>query len=231
MCAALNIIIAGATGRFGQLLQTVAQADPTVEIAGLVSSQQPLKACAKPGAVVIEFATPAATVENANVAAASGMPMVIATTGLDVAAMRVVREASKHVPIVQTPNTSVAVTVLAQALRQIAPALGAGYRIAMDETHHVHKKDAPSGTALRLRQAIAEALRVPVETIPIEAHREGDVVGTHTILFRGNYDTLTITHKATDRRLFCEGAIAAAKWVATQQPGLYTMEDVLHGTC
>lgn len=223
----IEIIIAGATGRFGRLLQDVAKGDPAVRVVGLASLEQPLQDCTRPGAVVIDFTTPEATVAHAQWSAAHGMPMVIATTGLDAAAMRVIREASQRVPIVQTPNTSVAVTALTPLLRRMAATLGAGYQVTMEETHHARKKDAPSGTALRLRQAMAEALHVPAATIPIEAHRTGDVIGTHTMTFRGPYDTVTITHEATDRRLFCEGAIAAAKWVVGKPPGLYTMEDVL----
>ncbi|MBI4366635.1 MAG: 4-hydroxy-tetrahydrodipicolinate reductase [Deltaproteobacteria bacterium] len=222
-------MIAGATGRFVQLLQEVVKADPFVHIVGLASLEQPLQTCVQTGAVVIDFTAPEAAALHAKLAAENGMPMVIATTGLGEAELAVVHEAAHTVPIVLTPNTSVAVTVLARALRRIAPALGAGYRVAMEETHHVHKKDAPSGTALRLRRIIAEALHTPEETIPIEAHREGDVIGTHTITFRGPSDRLTITHEATDRRLFCEGALRAAKGVAAKPAGLYTMENVLNG--
>lgn len=223
----VDIIIAGATGRFGRLLQEVAKGDPALRVVGLASLEQPLKDCSRPGAVVIDFTTPEAAVAHAKLSAEQGMPMVIATTGLDAAALRVIREASQRVPIVQTPNTSVVVTALTQTLRRLAATLGAGYQVTMEETHHVRKKDAPSGTALRLREAIAEMLHVPAETIPIAAHRTGDVIGTHSMTFRGPYDTLTITHTATDRRLFCEGALVAAKWVVGKPPGLYSMEDVL----
>lgn len=221
------IIIAGATGRFGSLLTDVAAADPDVRVVGWVSSESPLVQCAVRGAVVVDFTVPEATAGHAALAAARGMPMVIATTGLAAAHQAAVAAASRAVPIVQTPNTSLAITLLTQWLRGVAPLLAAQYRVTLEETHHVRKKDAPSGTALRLRDTMAAAGRVDAAAIPIQSHREGDVVGTHAVTFRGAYDTMTITHTATDRRLFCEGALTAAKWVARQPPGLYTMEDVL----
>lgn len=231
----IPVIIAGATGRFGRLLQEVAAGDPAVRVVGLVSSQHPLVKCAKAGAVVIDFTTPGAAATHAGIAADVGMPMVIATTGLGLAEMAIVRAASATIPILQTPNTSIAITAVTEALRQVATMLGTRYQmapgtryqVAIEETHHVAKKDAPSGTALRLQQTIAEAAGIDPKTIPIQSHREGDVVGTHTVTFRGPYDTLTITHAVTDRRLFCEGALAAAKWVAAQRAGLYTMADIL----
>ncbi|MBI2345821.1 MAG: 4-hydroxy-tetrahydrodipicolinate reductase [Deltaproteobacteria bacterium] len=223
----LPIIIGGATGRFGRLLLEMAKEDPAIKVVGLVSSSAPLTKCARTGAVVIDFTVPSATASHARLSAERGMPMVIATTGLGSAEVAAIRAASEKVPIVQTPNTSLGITLLTQWVREAARRLGPQYQVMIEETHHLHKKDAPSGTALKLRNAISEAAGCGEERITVTSRREGDTVGTHAVAFCGPHDTITLIHQASDRRLFCEGALRAAKWVVRHSPGLYTMEDVL----
>jgi 4-hydroxy-tetrahydrodipicolinate reductase len=210
--------------------------------AGVIIAQGlPEKAAA---AVWIDFTVPAATLVAAEAAAARGVAMVVGTTGLSVAQKAELAAAAKQIPIVVAANTSVGVTVLLKLIADAARALGPGFDLEIVETHHRAKRDAPSGTALRLAEALAEATgrdlgatarferhgdigaRTDAE-IGIQTLRGGDVVGEHTIYFLGQGERVEITHRATSRDTFAHGAVRAALWVAGRPPGLYDMRDVL----
>ena len=169
---------------------------------------------------------------------------MVGTTGVHDAGKRALAEAAKRVPIVFAPNTSVGVTALLSLVANAARLLGPGYDIEIVETHHRHKRDAPSGTALRLGQALAEATgraldrdgrftrhgdvgpRTAAE-IGIQTLRGGDVIGDHTVFFLGEGERIEITHRATSRDTFARGAVRAALWLRGRAPGLYDMRDVL----
>jgi len=194
--------------------------------------------------LVIDFTAPDASVRHALIAGRLGKPLVIGTTGLNDAHMASIREAAKTAPILVTPNASLGVNVLIELVKCAAKSLGPEFAIEIFETHHSKKVDAPSGTALALGRAAAEARGTQISTkavfdrhghtgersrdeIGFASLRGGDVVGDHTVFFYGQGERLELTHRATDRALFARGAVQAARWLAAQPPGFYSMKDML----
>jgi 4-hydroxy-tetrahydrodipicolinate reductase len=194
--------------------------------------------------VAIDFTSPAATAELAERAAARGVRLVVGTTGLGPDERRAVEAAAARVPVVMAANFSVGVNVLLGLLRVAARALGDGYDVEIVEAHHRQKRDAPSGTALRMAEAIAAARGLdlagaarhgrsgdagprPAAEIGLHAVRGGDVVGDHTAHFLGAGERVEITHRASSRETFARGAVRAALWLDGRGPGLFDMEDVL----
>ena len=188
--------------------------------------------------LVIDFTTPEATREHIKLAAATGTPMVIGTTGLSAEDEATLKEAAQKAPIVYASNTSVGITLLLDLVQKAAATLGSDWDIEIFEAHHKHKIDAPSGTALSLGKA-AQAGRNGGEfvhertgkrqagDIGYAVSRGGDVVGEHDVTFFAEGERLTLSHKATNRALFARGALRAATWLAGQKSGLYSMKDVL----
>ena len=190
---------------------------------------------------LIEFTIPDATVAHL----AYGKPHVIGTTGLSDEQRARVEEAAKTVPIVLAPNMGVGVNLLRGLVRDLSAKLGTGYDIEVVETHHRNKKDAPSGTALFLARAAAEGRGQNLDEIAtygregvaprregeigIHALRGGAVVGEHRVIFYSGGEEIEVTHRALSRRNFADGAVRAAKFAATAEPGLYSMDDVLAG--
>jgi len=198
--------------------------------------------------VLIDFTRPAGTLVHAAACAKAGVAAVIGTTGLSETDRRSLSEAARTVPIVFAPNMSVGVTVLTKLVAIAAQRLGDGYDVEIVEMHHHHKIDAPSGTALSLGEAAAAALHRNLETdavyarrgvtgerkpktIGFAALRGGDVVGDHTVIFAGPGERVELTHRASSRMTFAQGALRAARFVATKRmqraAGLYDMQDVL----
>ena len=194
--------------------------------------------------VVIDFTAPDATLRHAALCAERGKSIVIGTTGLSATARDTIAGLAQQVPVVLAPNMSVGVNLLFKLVLEAARTLGDDYDVEIVETHHRLKKDAPSGTALRLAEVAAEALGLdrerdlvrtrdgqvgerPRRTIGVQALRGGDVVGDHTVFFLGQGERLELTHKATSRGNFAQGALRAARWVVRQPPGVYDMQDVL----
>jgi 4-hydroxy-tetrahydrodipicolinate reductase len=194
--------------------------------------------------VWIDFSLPAVTLANVEAARAAGAAMVIGTTGLSAADKETIAAAAKTIPVVQAPNMSVGVSVLLELVAEAARVLGPSYDIEIVETHHRAKRDAPSGTALRLGEAAAEgrgrafatAARFarhgdigprPDGEIGMQTLRGGDVVGDHTVFFLGQGDRIELTHRASSRDTFAQGAVRAALWLSGKGPGLFDMRDVL----
>jgi len=194
--------------------------------------------------VAIDFTLPAATVANARACVESGTPLVIGTTGLEEKHFEALQAASRDIPLVVGRNMSVGVNVFMNLVGRAAAALGDDYDIEITEAHHRHKVDAPSGTALALGEAVAQAQgrslgdvaiharegqvgpRVP-GTIGFSVIRGGDIVGDHKVLFAAPEETVEFSHHAADRKTFARGALRAARWAAGQAPGYYGMNDVL----
>jgi 4-hydroxy-tetrahydrodipicolinate reductase len=174
--------------------------------------------------IFVDFTTPEATETNLDYVARYKKPLVLGTTGLNDSQLKKVEEVSRVIPVVFSPNMSVGVNILFATLPEIAKRLGSDYSIEIVEAHHKAKKDAPSGTAKKFGQILAEATK---KEIPIHAVRLGDIVGDHTIIFCGNSERIEIKHQAHSRDLFALGALKAAKWIFGKPPGLYTMQDVL----
>jgi 4-hydroxy-tetrahydrodipicolinate reductase len=170
--------------------------------------------------------------------------MVIGTTGFTAQETDELRRLARQVPCVFSPNMSVGVNVLFKALAEIAKTLGDEYDIEVIEAHHRLKKDAPSGTAMKIAEVLAQAMNRDLGQVAVYARRgmigertrneigvqtirAGDIVGDHTVLFGGMGERIEVTHRAHNRDAFARGALRAAHWVATQPPGLYDMLDVL----
>ncbi|BBD07517.1 4-hydroxy-tetrahydrodipicolinate reductase [Desulfovibrio ferrophilus] len=255
-----SIIVIGAKGRMGAIIAGMAKADPELELAGVIERagcdegldvygclcgtelEAMLPEC--PGAVVIDFTSPAVSVANARKCVAAGNPIVIGTTGLSDDEKGELEEIAQNGKVFWAPNMSVGVNVLQKVLPMLVRALGEGYDMEMVELHHNQKKDAPSGTALKLAECLAEARdwdlkevgkysregiigARPKKEIGVQTIRGGDVVGVHTMYFMGPGERIEVTHQAHSRDTFAAGSLRAAKWLVQQQSGkLYTMSDI-----
>ncbi len=190
---------------------------------------------------VIDFSLPAGTMLNAKICAKHATPLVIGTTGFSSTQIDELQQLVRTFPCVLAPNMSIGINVLLNVLADMAVVFQKDYDIEVVEAHHRFKQDAPSGTALAMAKAIAKAQgkdfdqvgiygrqgeRKPGE-IGMQSIRAGDIVGDHTVYFGGVGERIEITHRAQSRETFAYGAIQAARWVSTQSPGLYDMQDVL----
>ncbi len=175
--------------------------------------------------VLVEFTTPEATVEHLESALKHKKAMVIGTTGLSEDQIGRIREASKEIPIVFSPNMSIGVNLLFKLVKEAAEKLSKDYGVRIVEAHHIHKKDAPSGTAKKLAQIIKDASGREVSDI--NSIREGEIVGDHKVTFESPVDTIELSHSAKTRDIFARGALAAAKFITGKPPRLYDMQDVL----
>jgi 4-hydroxy-tetrahydrodipicolinate reductase len=193
---------------------------------------------------LIDFTRPEGTLEHLAACRKLGVNMVIGTTGFSEAQKAQIADAAKDIAIVMAPNMSVGVNVTFKLLEMAAKALSEGYDIEVIEAHHRHKVDAPSGTALKMGEVIAEALgrdlkecavyeryghtgeREP-STIGFSTIRGGDIVGDHTVLFAGTGERIEITHKSSSRATYAQGSLRAVRWLAGKQTGLFDMFDVL----
>lgn len=263
----IPVVVAGAAGRMGGRIICLAVDDPELQVvgcfereghpltgreAGQVTGCGPIGLKIAPGLaavidgaeVIIDFTEPKASLNHLEQAAARGKAMVIGTTGMSAEQLAEVRRLSERTRCVMAPNMSAGVNVMFKIVAQVAAVLGTGYDIEIVEAHHRMKKDAPSGTAVKLAQLAAEALgrdlaRVgrferkgiigarTAEEIGVQTLRGGDIVGEHTVMFAGVGERLEIIHRATSRDNFARGALRAAKWVVGRPPGLYDMQDVL----
>jgi 4-hydroxy-tetrahydrodipicolinate reductase len=194
--------------------------------------------------LIIDFTSVESTRENLRTASAKGKAMVIGTTGFTAADIREMEPLFKGIPCVMASNMSLGVNLLLKVLGDVAAALGEDYDIEIVEAHHRLKKDAPSGTALKMAQVIADAVHRNLDEVAVYARkgiigqrtkkeigiqtvRAGDIVGEHTVLFGGLGERIEITHKASSRDTFARGALRAALWLQGKGPGLYDMQDVL----
>ncbi|WKV84678.1 4-hydroxy-tetrahydrodipicolinate reductase [Pseudomonas sp. B24_DOA] len=194
--------------------------------------------------VLIDFTHPTVTLKNLAFCRKHGKAMIIGTTGFSVEEKQLLAEAGRDIPIVFAANFSVGVNLCLKLLDTAARVLGDDVDIEIMEAHHRHKVDAPSGTAVRMGEVIADALgrdlkKVAVygregqtgarerETIGFATVRAGDIVGDHTVLFAADGERVEITHKASSRMTFAKGAVRAALWLDGREPGLYDMQDVL----
>lgn len=174
---------------------------------------------------VIDFTIAEATLTNLPYVVKHTKLAVIGTTGLTEAQQEKIKEASQKTAIVFSPNMSVGVNLLFNLVDAASKILG-GYRVSIEEAHHIHKKDAPSGTAKKIAEIVnKQGFRVKTEEI--KAIREGEIVGEHKIVFESDVDRIELMHHAKTRDIFAKGALIAAKWVSSKKTGLYSMNDVL----
>jgi 4-hydroxy-tetrahydrodipicolinate reductase len=193
---------------------------------------------------VIDFTSPAASVEHAELAAQASAAIIIGTTGLEPGHIESLKRVAGHTPVVFAPNMSVGVNLLMAVVEQVARALDDSYDIEIVEMHHRHKVDAPSGTALGLGRAAAKGRGVELDEVgrlSREGHtgarprgeigfatlRGGDVIGDHTVCFAADGERVELSHKASGRQIYAAGAVRAALWTTGREPGFYSMNDVL----
>lgn len=261
----VKVIVVGAAGRMGnrlinliketpplELFQAIERSDhPWIgkdvgEMSGIGQIGVPLEgSLGKKGAdVIINFSTPEVSIESLKFAKDNGMAVVIGTTGFSSEQMEEIKNLSKSVRCVISPNMSICMNIMFRLVEEVARVLGSEYDIEILEAHHRLKKDAPSGTALKLGELVAKAVGRDIqqvgvyarkgiigerkrEEIGIQVIRAGDIVGEHTVIFGGIGERLEITHKAHSRDNFARGALRAALWILNQPNGLYDMQDVL----
>ncbi len=263
----VKVIVAGAAGRMGGRIITLVHDTDGVELVGAVEREghrlvgsdvgaylglgktgvilgDDLNDCIGRGDVVIDFSNHTASVAHLRIAAENNRAIVIGSTGLTPDEMDQVTDISRGTRCVLAPNMSVGVNVMFKVLKDVAGILGDGYDVEIIEAHHNQKKDAPSGTAVKMAQIIAQALgrdidkvgvygrrgmtgARPEAEIGVHAVRAGDIVGEHTVIFGGMGERLEFIHRAHSRDNFVRGAIRAAVWIVDRENGLYDMQDVL----
>jgi 4-hydroxy-tetrahydrodipicolinate reductase len=264
----VRVVVCGVAGRMGGRVLSALRGEQGMEVAGAterpdspqvgldagaVAGGPPMgipvsgsleAALAKGADVAIDFTAPGAAQQHAKICASRKVALVLGTTGIPAPGRADIAARAREVPIVLAPNMSVGVNALFRLVREAARVLGPAYEVEVVELHHRGKKDAPSGTALRLAEAAADALKLDPATsfvyerrgetgarrpgtIGLAALRGGDVVGDHTVFFLADGERLELTHRATSRDNFAHGAVRAARWVAGKAPGLYDMQDVL----
>ena len=262
----LHIAIAGASGRMGRMLAEAVLASDDCQIAaafdlpgnpnigrdvgeplgiqtGVLISDQPEKVLRR-GQVLIDFTRPEGSLKHLQLAGDAGVKLVLGTTGFDAAGKEAIKACAARTAIVFAPNMSVGVNATLRILQLAARLLSSGYDIEVIEAHHRHKVDAPSGTALKMGEVIAEALGRDLERdgvfsrhghtgargareIGFSAIRGGDIVGDHTVLFAGIGERIEITHRSASRSTYAQGALRACRFLAGRQTGLFDMQDVL----
>jgi 4-hydroxy-tetrahydrodipicolinate reductase len=253
----INLIICGAGGRMGQALIEACRECNDITITGLVERQGYSMVGKKLGDTlseivddlekvidkcdaVIDFTSPEASLSNARIAERHRKAMVVGTTGISEDQMKGFKDISKQIPLLASSNMSIGVNLLYNIIARAAKDIPGSFDVEIIETHHRNKKDAPSGTAKKLLSEIIEARggkpvyeRESVNTprsegeIGVVSLRAGDIVGEHTVIFAGPGERLEFTHRAHSRRVFAEGALAAARFLAKAKPGMYEMKDVL----
>jgi 4-hydroxy-tetrahydrodipicolinate reductase len=240
----IRIAVVGASGRMGQtIIESIGQNDKT-SLGVSLDKGDNLNAVLDQFDVLIDFTRPEATLEYLAICEQANKSIVIGTTGFDDAGLLAIENAAKNIPVVFAPNMSVGVNLSLKLLDMAARVIGEDADIEIVEAHHRHKVDAPSGTALKMGEVVANALgrdlstcavygREGIEeprdrqTIGFSTIRGGDVVGEHTVSFFMEGERVEITHKASSRMTFANGAVRAASWLEAQNSGLYSMQDVL----
>ncbi len=259
------LAIFGITGRMGQsLLRGLAEA-PTFALSGAVASvhsgrlghdaagegkptgvliTSDVRQGIQGASVAVDFSVSSCVADHARACAEAGVPILVGTTGFDAASQAILEQAARNVAVLIAPNTSVGVSVVTQLASMAALGLGSSYDVEIFEAHHRMKRDAPSGTALALGEAVAQARGRSLSevatfdrtgqsaprspgSIGFSSLRAGDIVGEHTVTFAAAGERIEITHRATDRITFARGAIRAAAWLVGRPAGLYGMKNVL----
>lgn len=223
----IRVAIAGA-GRMGKAIAAGLDGQQDMEFVGFWGRGDDLDALVSSADVVIDFSLPDGTAEVLEAVLRQKKPLVCGVSGLNDTQVAQLEEAARYVPLVYDRNMSLGIAVLERSVREAAASLGAGFEVEISEVHHVHKKDAPSGTALKLGEAVAEARGEPgTGSVSFASERRGEVPGDHEVVMRSATETLTFAHSVTSRRVFADGAVRAGRWVVGQKPGRYTMRDVL----
>jgi 4-hydroxy-tetrahydrodipicolinate reductase len=262
-----NIIVSGASGRMGRRIIALSKEYKNINLVGAIERKDhedigrdvgeiigtgntgtkikdDINDIKEKADVLIEFSNPQASLAHLRLVSEKGIAMVIGTTGFSKDEIEEIKSLTDRIPCVLAPNMSVGINLLLKIIQDVARVLSEDYDIEIIEAHHRLKKDAPSGTALKIAQTIANTLGRDLDKVGVYARkgmigersrteigiqtiRAGDIVGEHTVLFGGSGERVEITHRASSRDTFARGALKAALWVSNQKPGLYDMQDVL----
>jgi len=265
----IKAVVTGAAGRMGSRIINVLSTSEGIRLSGAIERKghplvgqdacgpagipagavltvisDDLAAALKTGDVLIDFTFPETSLEHIKTCAELGKAVVIGSTGFSKEQLNVVNRHVQKIPCVLSPNMSIGVNLCFKVLAEIARTIGEDYDMEIVEAHHRMKKDAPSGTAVKMAQVIAAAVNRNLDEVGVYARkgmigertrkeigiqtvRGGDIVGEHTVLFAGKGERIELTHRAHSRDTFAAGAVRAAKWVVGKKPGLYDMQDVL----
>jgi 4-hydroxy-tetrahydrodipicolinate reductase len=254
----MRLAICGAAGKMGQAIIAIAKEDTDIRISGaleydsnkaigtgdpIISSVKDLEKILKDSDAIIDFTNPESALKNLEVAVKQKVSVVIGTTGFSEGQKKQIKEASKVIPIVFSPNMSVGVNILFNLVEEVAKKVP-DYDIEIVEVHHNKKKDSPSGTAVKLAEVAASSIGKDINEVGVYGRhsandlrkkdeigvlsiRAGDIVGDHTVYFAGPGERIELVHRSHSRDTFATGAVRAAKWVVDKKSGLYDMSDVL----
>ena len=212
----------------GQAIAASVRQQPEFELLGLWQRGQDLGEMVAAADVVIDFSLPEGTERVLEAVVRHGKPLVCGVTGLNESQLALLVGASDQVPLVFDRNMSLGIAILESSVREAAASLGADFAVRVSEVHHVHKKDAPSGTALKLGEAIAASRgESGTGAVQFEIERRGEIPGDHEVTMTSATEKLTFAHSVTTRQVFVDGALAAAAWVIGKAPGRYSIQDVL----
>jgi len=265
----IKAVVTGAAGRMGSRIINVLSTSEGIRLSGAVERKghalvgqdscgpaglpaggvltvitDDLAAALKTGDVLIDFTFPESSLEHIRTCADLGKPLVIGSTGFSKEQLDEIGQYVRKIPCVLSPNMSIGVNLCFKVLEEIARTIGDDYDMEIVEAHHRMKKDAPSGTAMKMAEIIARAVNRNLDEVGVYARkgmigertkkeigiqtlRAGDIVGEHTVMFAGKGERIELTHRAHSRDTFAAGAVRAAKWLVGKKPGLYTMQDVL----
>ena len=228
----IRISVLGAQGRMGETIMRLLKDDKRFLIVAGITKADNLKSVINNTDVVIDFSTPSATLQNISIVVEAKKAVVVGTTGFSQSERNDFLGMASRIPCVFAPNMSVGVNLLFKLANTVTKTLK-NYDIEIIEAHHNKKKDAPSGTALKIKERIEKSLSEEKihKNIPVHAVRAGDIVGDHTIIYAQDGESIELTHRASSRDTFAKGAIEAAAWVVGKKPGVYDMQDVLEEVC
>lgn len=213
----------------GQAIQQALADSSDLELAGLWRRDESLGEIVGNADVLVDFSLPEAQGDVIAAVGEHARPLVCGVSGLDSKQIEALQELSATIPVVYDRNMSQGIAVLQDVVRRVGESLGPEFGVTIHETHHVHKLDSPSGTALQLADAVARSQGVSSADADIEfqVERRGEVPGDHSVVWSGPTESLTLAHSVTTRDVFAAGALRAARWIVDQPPGLYSMHDVL----
>ncbi len=209
----------------GQAIASLIDAADDLQLAGLWRRGEDLDEIVAKADVLVDFSLPEAIDEILAAAVNRSCPLVCGVSGLAEEQMDAISAAAGHVPLVYDRNMSLGVAVLTRSVREAAASLGEEFGVRISEVHHVHKLDSPSGTALKLGEAVESGQQG--SEIYYESERRGEVPGDHDVVFTSPNEVLSFSHSVTTRDVFADGALRAARWIVGREPGLYGMQDVL----
>ncbi len=208
-----NIFLFGSSGKMGKEISRLIQNDKKLKLTEKIEKAD----------VIIDFSNAEAFLKNLEAALKNKTPFVCGTTGLSEKQFKALKTASKKIPTLWASNMSMGVTVLSEMLKNLKAIKD--YDFSIEETHHIHKKDAPSGTALTIQGHLEKAIGKKVKDVI--SHREGEVFGQHKVIVKGPEETILIQHDALNRTVFARGAVACAKWILKKKAANYSIRDVL----